>query len=144
MQCTWVCRGTCCQAGLRRCMCSHMPRRHPCAGSPGLPCRCALTVIKQIIMLQLLTQLHPMQVKGLLMPCQQFLLPESIPVQAKARVTDVLQGVTCGQLATIVLHTVDCFSNARVSGGEHVAAQLHGGPSHSVPSTIKVYFFPCP
>ena len=63
-------------------------------------------------------------------------------VQANLRVAAVLQGVTCGQLATIVLHTVDRFSNPGVSGGERVAAQLHGGPSHSVPSTIKVKLFP--
>lgn len=49
-----------------------------------------------------------------------------------------MQGVMCGQLATVVLHTVDCFGNPRVSGGEEVAAQLHGGPSRGVPTTVKV------
>ena len=72
------------------------------------------------------------------MPSQQGVLPEGILVQKTATVAAVLQGVTCGQLATIVLHTVDRLSNPRVSGGEQVVAQLHGGPSHSVPSTIKV------
>ena len=61
-----------------------------------------------------------MQVRNLLTRCQQCVLPESILDLASGRVANVLQGVTCGQLATIVLHTVDCFSNARVSGGEHV------------------------
>ena len=89
-------------------------------------------------MLQLLTR-PPLHRK---MPCQQCVLLESILIQANVGVADVLQGVTCGQLATVVLHTVDRFSNARVSGGERVAAQLHGGPSHSVPSTIKVECFP--
>ena len=122
-------------------MCSHVPRRHPCAGCLGLRCRCALIVI---FMLQLLLQHLSIHTQGLLMPIQQGMLPESILVQANARVAAVLQGVTCGQLATVVLHTVDRFSNPRVSGGEQVAAQLHGGPSHSVPSTIKVQRSPCP
>ena len=122
-------------------MCSHVPRRHPCAGSLGLPCRCALFVI---YMLQLLPQPHPSQTQSLVMPSHQGVLPESILAQANARMAAVLQGVTCGQLATVVLHTVDRFSNPRVSGGEQVAAQLHGGPSHSVPSTIKVASFPRP
>lgn len=49
-----------------------------------------------------------------------------------------MQGVTCGELATVVLHTVDCFSNPRVCGGEEVAAQVQGGPSRGIPSTVKV------
>ena len=51
-----------------------------------------------------------------------------------------MQGVRCGQLATVMLHTVDCFGNPRVSGGEEVAAQLHGGPSRGVPTTVKVAY----
>ena len=78
------------------------------------------------------------------MPSQQDVCPGNILVRADAKVAAVLQGVTCGQLATVMLHTVDRFSNPRVSGGEQVAAQLHGGPSHSVPSTIKVKAFPGP
>jgi hypothetical protein len=50
----------------------------------------------------------------------------------------VMQGVTCGELATVVLHTVDRFGNPRVFGGEDVAAQVQGGPSRGVPSTVKV------
>ena len=49
-----------------------------------------------------------------------------------------LQGVTCGRLATVVLHTVDHFGNPKVCGGEEVTAQLHGGPSRGIPSTVQV------
>lgn len=48
------------------------------------------------------------------------------------------QAVTCERLSTIALHSVDSFANARVTGGEEVAAQLRGGPSRGVPTTIKV------
>lgn len=47
------------------------------------------------------------------------------------------QAVTCGQLSTVTLHAVDRYGNAHVSGGAEVAAQLRGGPSRGVPSTVK-------
>jgi hypothetical protein len=48
-----------------------------------------------------------------------------------------VQSVTCQQLSTIALHTVDCFGNARVVGGEVVVAQLRGGPARGIPTTVK-------
>ncbi|CAL8470626.1 g10168 [Coccomyxa elongata] len=48
-----------------------------------------------------------------------------------------MQSVVCGRLSTVTLHAVDCYGNAHVSGGEEITAQLRGGPSRGIPSTIK-------
>ena len=68
-----------------------------------------------------------------LLQCQQIW-----PVVESLTEKSGLQGVTCGKLATVVLHTVDGFGNPGVCGGEDIAAQLHGGPSRGIPSTVKV------
>lgn len=46
--------------------------------------------------------------------------------------------MVCGQLSTVTLHAADRYGNAHVSGGEEVTAQLRGGPSRGIPSTVKV------